>query len=553
MPSTFLFFGILSISLLILTNRISEEQDKDSALHEALMSLNARTSAFHLWFEEAISGDEDVDMRKVWLDIDTAIYLSEKILDGGELENYRTLEPLKDSYLRSEVGKIKSLLTEFKAIGLRRHEDPKKGAIGSALDQDFDDLYMEIESKVKALEKFINKGRKSNRIRMQRLFWVMVAVWTSIVMGAVAGLLSRELRQKDRFLESQMTSLTSDKRTDLRNLKSFYRQISMYESPLPLVAMASITIVLTEIIIMLFLPSLSLHSRWLNAIVDGTSLILLLLPAFYFLWFQPMRNHILQLVKKDQRLQTEICEHKLTEEALQESERQLRFLSSRLLKIQETERRRISRELHDELGGGMATLKLWINYIKKKLRADQQDLTEECEKSNRYIDRIIEDIHRLSWNLSPSALQDLGLPKALRWLVNNIVKSGDVKVTLDIKDADYPFSQSAQITLYRIFQEALTNIVKNAQAKNITLTVHRSTDAVSFIIGDDGKGFDLRNNGSRNARGIGMGLGAMHDRAETLGAAFKVWSQEGKGTRITLQIPIKEEVSGNGQLSCYGG
>ena len=161
---------------------------------------------------------------------------------------------------------------------------------------------------------------------------------------------------------------------------------------------------------------------------------------------------------------TDITERKQAEEALKESERHLRDLSSQLLTAQETERKRISRELHDELGQSLTVMKLRLNYIEKKLSEHQTELKEECESGVRFIDQIIENIRRLSRDLSPTILDDFGLSAALRWVINNFAKSYTIKVILNMTDVDSLLPSGSHVVVYRTIQEALTNIGKHSQA-----------------------------------------------------------------------------------------
>jgi signal transduction histidine kinase len=210
------------------------------------------------------------------------------------------------------------------------------------------------------------------------------------------------------------------------------------------------------------------------------------------------------------------------------------------LTAQETERRRISRELHDELGGALAVLKLRSSLIEKNLQRDQIGLREECKQNLQYIDQIIEDVGRLSRDLSPSILDDLGLSAALRRLMDIFAKNYNVKVASDNVDVDRLFRKDAQIMIYRIFQEALTNIGKHAHARNVSMKVKKDEDRISFFVEDDGKGFDVKHAAMKEGSERGLGLATMDERARMLGGAFDLWSEEGKGTRITLSIPIRK-------------
>ena len=188
----------------------------------------------------------------------------------------------------------------------------------------------------------------------------------------------------------------------------------------------------------------------------------------------------------------DITEHREAEDALRESETELQYLSSQLLTAEETERRRISKELHDELGQALTAIKLQVSFIEKGLKQDQVAIKEECESISRHIDQVIEEVRRLSRDLTPSILEDAGLLVAIHWLISNSNKNHNINMTIDVADIDDLFSQNAQITIYRILQEALTNVGKHAQAKNASVTIKKEDDRVFFSVEDDGIGFDMR-------------------------------------------------------------
>jgi PAS domain S-box-containing protein len=234
----------------------------------------------------------------------------------------------------------------------------------------------------------------------------------------------------------------------------------------------------------------------------------------------------------------DVTERKQAEDALRQSEKQLHFLSSQLLIAQEKERKRLSIELHDELGQSLMVLKLWLRSMQGSLREDQPELKRDCDEMTGYINEISENVRRLSRDLSPSILVDLGLSAAIRSLVTYFTKRCDIENSLDIMELDTKFSKEGQITLYRIVQECLTNIAKHAQATHVSVVIKEQDGHVYFCVEDNGKGFDVKKCLSKNAPAKGIGLAAMFEQVRMLGGSLDIWSQEAAGTKITFTLPL---------------
>ena len=237
---------------------------------------------------------------------------------------------------------------------------------------------------------------------------------------------------------------------------------------------------------------------------------------------------------------TDITLRRRAEEALRESEQRLRFLTSQLLSAQERERKRISMELHDELGQSLAVLKLQIRAIERRLGDDRQDLKEGCVELLLYLDGVIDDVRRLSRDLSPAILEDLGLQSALKYLINGVSKHYTVSHAFEVEDLDQLFPAEAQIIIYRIFQECLTNISKHAGATEVSIAVKEKDGLISLMIEDNGAGFDPAQVLARRATGRGLGLAALAERARMLGGTLEIRSQPGAGTRMTCVIPVDQ-------------
>ena len=137
-------------------------------------------------------------------------------------------------------------------------------------------------------------------------------------------------------------------------------------------------------------------------------------------------------------------------------------------------------------------------------------------------------------------MEDLGLSSSLKYLIQEICRNNDMHHTVAMDEIDELFSPEAQINIYRIFQEALTNIVRHAQATRIEVKISKPGNRVSFLFKDNGKGFDLKKARSRHLSKRGLGLTTMNERALMAGGNLRIWSRKDKGTGIVLTIPIQK-------------
>jgi PAS domain S-box-containing protein len=237
-----------------------------------------------------------------------------------------------------------------------------------------------------------------------------------------------------------------------------------------------------------------------------------------------------------QEIIRDITERKQTEEVLKQSEKNMRYLASQLLNAQEDERKRLSRELHDELGHALLALKLQVESVEEQLLPQQVSLKKEVKKILEFINATIEEVRRLYLDLSPGDLEDLGLTTALHSLVDDFSQlQKHIRWTIKLSNLDGLFALSTQTAIYRIVQEALTNIGKHAKPKNVFLGIKREKQAVLFTIKDDGIGFERHKVVIEKKT---LGLLAMEERVKILGGAFELWSQENRGTKISFTIPI---------------
>jgi PAS domain S-box-containing protein len=224
--------------------------------------------------------------------------------------------------------------------------------------------------------------------------------------------------------------------------------------------------------------------------------------------------------------------------ALKQAIAERRRLAYRFLNAQEDERRRIALELHDELGQDLSVLKLQVDSLKRQLAQSKITLKDPVESISAVLGETIEKVRRISHELIPSVLVDLGLVPALRWLIQLVAAHSKIEISSNIHLPADLFSTEQQIVIYRIFQEIFTNLRKYAQATHVSVNVRSDGRKVFFAVEDNGVGFDMEEIISKPAGERGLGLAAMEERVEMLDGKFEISSRKGKGTRIAFTIPI---------------
>ena len=218
-------------------------------------------------------------------------------------------------------------------------------------------------------------------------------------------------------------------------------------------------------------------------------------------------------------------------DALRERESRIAELSAHLLRVQEEERKHISRELHDETGQGLMVTRLYLGMLEASLRSRTSQV--KIQEALAVVDRTIEGLRRMIARLSPLVLQELGLVAAIRKEAKDLSKSTGVKTRVAVPDDLGRFGAEAETAIYRVVQEALHNVAKHAQAKNVTVQVGREQGVIKLTVEDDGIGFVQKG----ISRGRSFGLAGMRERIAALGGAVRLRSGKGKGTRIEVTVP----------------
>jgi signal transduction histidine kinase len=214
------------------------------------------------------------------------------------------------------------------------------------------------------------------------------------------------------------------------------------------------------------------------------------------------------------------------------SRRVARDALRRIVRGQELERRRLARELHDETGQALTSILLGLRAVEDAGNSD--DLREAASDLRELVVATLQDVRRLAVQLRPKALDDFGLVPALERLVQTFSESTDIRVALEAQLGDERLPPEVETTLYRIIQEALTNIVKHAEAANVSILLVRAKGSATLVIEDDGQGFD-----PDKTREGGLGLVGMRERAELHEGRLRIESAPGgEGATLVIEVPL---------------
>jgi signal transduction histidine kinase len=219
-------------------------------------------------------------------------------------------------------------------------------------------------------------------------------------------------------------------------------------------------------------------------------------------------------------------------DALREREIRIVELSGHLLKAQEEERKRISRELHDETGQALMVIRLYLGMLDGTVKT--HEAKEKIGELLAVVDRTIEGIRRIIGRLSPLVLQELGMISAIRKEAKDLHKTAGVQARVDISENVGRLDPVIETAIYRVVQESLHNVAKHAQAQNVDIQMERKGETLKLVIEDDGTGIRPVTNPMRPS----FGMAGMQERITTLGGQMKVESRKGEGTKISITVPL---------------
>ena len=230
----------------------------------------------------------------------------------------------------------------------------------------------------------------------------------------------------------------------------------------------------------------------------------------------------------------DITERDRTEQELVEKNEQLRLLASHLQDVREEERRSIAREIHDELGQQLTVLKMDLSWLKKRVDQADDHLLQKLTESIELANTTIQTVRKISSQLRPTLLDDLGLAEAIRWQCDDMMRRTGIHVSLETNVEEQKFLPDVSIALFRIHQEALTNVMRHADATAVECILLKEKDQLILTISDNGKGFEK----DQTAKTKSFGLVGIKERVEMLKGKCHITSEPGVGTTLTVIIPL---------------
>jgi two-component system NarL family sensor kinase len=223
---------------------------------------------------------------------------------------------------------------------------------------------------------------------------------------------------------------------------------------------------------------------------------------------------------------------------LAQGEKRFRLIAQGILRIQEAERGRISRELHDGVGQSLTALKMQLEMLERSAPPDQAALRSRLAELTRIADRALQDVRQLSRLLRPQMLDELGLVPTLRWLARTVQEGTGLGVQLSVEGMEERVDPDLETIVYRLVQEALTNVAKHAQASSAHVRLRRGRGRLLLSVRDEGRGFDPGQALGADDTG-GGGLRGMRDRVDLFGGKFELRSAAGEGTSVEVELPLE--------------
>ncbi|MHB8793690.1 MAG: sensor histidine kinase [Thermoleophilia bacterium] len=226
---------------------------------------------------------------------------------------------------------------------------------------------------------------------------------------------------------------------------------------------------------------------------------------------------------------------------LNSMEWQRKKAAASVIKAQEEERKRIARELHDETSQSLTGLVIGIRMVQEIVPNDMPEIIERLGNINDLAHATLNEVHTMAIRLRPSVLDDLGLAAALRSYSKEFSEITGIKVEMQLLGMSQRLTPELETVLYRVVQEALTNVARHSGASNCRVTLKRKERSINGVINDDGQGFDSQSVMMSDEKGRGLGLHGMKERIELVGGSLEFDSRPNDGTSIFIEVPLKNE------------
>lgn len=239
----------------------------------------------------------------------------------------------------------------------------------------------------------------------------------------------------------------------------------------------------------------------------------------------------------------DITERRKAEQELETSRKQLQHFTEHLENVLEEERKRISRELHDDLGQLLTILKFDLSWLRLEGAKGDPAVIAKTDEMMDSLNEALASVKRISKEIRPPQLDALGLGGALQWDIEQIEKKIGIKGIVTIEPSHYEVKGQIGAVLYRVFREALTNVVRHAQAQNVFVRLTKKTDSVVLSVRDDGRGITKKELSGETS----LGLVGIRERVRMVGGTLSVEGKPGKGTMLLVEVPMSKENNGEGK------
>ena len=276
------------------------------------------------------------------------------------------------------------------------------------------------------------------------------------------------------------------------------------------------------------------HQSWNQDVASsrlGLALIAGLNVALLLLAYRQARRDILQ---RDRQRRSLVEQRRQLEEQVQERTAQLSELSSNLQRVQEAEKAKLARDIHDELGSILVSARMDVSWARRRVEPVDPAAAQKLARASSTLDEGVQIKRRIIEDLRPTLLDNLGLAAALSWHVNEACERGGLTPHLTLPEDDFELPSPVAIALFRVVQEALTNVLRYAKARNVWVSLEHTGSGIALVLRDDGVGIAPE----ALAHRLSHGIVGMRQRIGSLGGNFRIGRVAGGGTAIEVFVPL---------------